>query len=139
MTEERKKLHCVVHSNRSMAYLKNQQTAKALEDATQSLKYNPKYAKSYYRRAECLKKLRKYKDSLKDFKMVKALEPTETKAEAEIRKIEAFLAKRARETKESMVIRYDASVMMGSRRIEIAEVDDFEETAPAESNYLDEL
>ena len=86
-----------------------------------------------------MKKLRKYKDSLKDFKMVKALEPTETKAEAEIRKIEAFLAKRARETKESMVIRYDASVMMGSRRIEIAEVDDFEETAPTESNYLDEL
>ena len=49
------------------------------------------------------------------------------------------MSKRARETKESMVIRYDASVMMGSRRIEIAELDDFEETVPEEANYLDEL
>lgn len=58
-----------------MAYLKTRETVKALEDANQSLKYNPQYSKSYYRRAECLKKLGKYKDSLKDFKMVKALEP----------------------------------------------------------------
>ena len=38
-----------------------------------------------------------------------------------------------------MVIRYEAGMMMGSRRIEIAEADDFEETAPEESNYLEEL
>jgi serine/threonine-protein phosphatase 5 len=87
MTEEKKKLRCVVLSNRSMAYLKNHETVKALEDATESLKYNPKYAKSYYRRAECLKKLGKYKDSLNDFKMVRTLEPEESKAASEIKKI----------------------------------------------------
>lgn len=54
---------------------------KALNDANESLRYNPTYSKSYYRRAECLKKLGKYKESLKDFKMVKKLEPNETKAE----------------------------------------------------------
>ena len=53
--------------------MKNHETAKALEDATESLKYNPKYSKSYYRRAECLKKLGKYKLSLKDFRMVRTL------------------------------------------------------------------
>lgn len=44
-----------------MAYLKTQETLKALNDANESLKYNDKYSKSYYRRAECLKKLGKYK------------------------------------------------------------------------------
>ena len=73
MSEDKKKLHCVVLSNRAMANLKSQNTAKALEDATESLRYNPKYAKSYYRRAECLKKLGKYRESLKDFKKVTQL------------------------------------------------------------------
>ena len=87
-----------------MTFLKNQQTAKALEDATESLKYNPAYAKSYYRRAECLRKLGKYRESLKDYRMLRTLEPGESKAETEVRKIEAFLAKKSRETKESMLV-----------------------------------
>lgn len=56
-----------------MTYLKIQETLKALNDANESLTYNDKYSKSYYRRAECLKKLGKYKESLKDFKMVRKL------------------------------------------------------------------
>jgi hypothetical protein len=44
-----------------MAYLKIQETVKALQDASLSLAYDDKYSKSYYRRAECLKKLGKYK------------------------------------------------------------------------------
>lgn len=51
LTTEQKKLRCVVLSNRSMAYLKIQETIKALSDANLSLTYDPKYAKSYYRRA----------------------------------------------------------------------------------------
>lgn len=87
MTADQKKLRCIVLSNRSMAYLKIQETAKALHDANLSLTYNDKYSKSYYRRAECLKKLGKYRESLRDFKMVRLLEPAENKAEAEIKKI----------------------------------------------------
>ena len=33
MSEEKKKLRCIVLSNRSMAYLKTRETVKALEDA----------------------------------------------------------------------------------------------------------
>ena len=79
-----------------MTYLKIQETIKALNDATESLKYNDQYSKSYYRRAECYKKLGKYKESLRDFQTVRKLEPGEAKAESEIKKIEAFLAKRSR-------------------------------------------
>lgn len=56
-----------------MAYLKIQETAKALADANLSLTYDEKYSKSYYRRAECYKKLEKYKESLRDFRTVKKL------------------------------------------------------------------
>jgi serine/threonine-protein phosphatase 5 len=87
LTSEQKKLRCVVLSNRAMAYLKIQETTKALADANMSLTFDPKYAKSYYRRAECYKKLQNYKASLKDFQMVKQLEPHETKPDAEIKKI----------------------------------------------------
>jgi hypothetical protein len=38
---------------------------------------------------------------------VRRLEPHETKADAEIKKIEAFLARRARELRESLVIPYN--------------------------------
>ena len=47
-----------------------------------SLSYDDKYSKSYYRRAECYKRLEKYKESLKDFKNAKRLEPNDNKAEA---------------------------------------------------------
>ena len=57
--------------------------------------------------------------------MVKSLEPGENKAEVEIKKIEAFLTKRARETRQGMLIEYVPSMMMGSRRIEIEEVVEF--------------
>lgn len=56
-----------------MAYLKIQETIKALNDASESLKYNDQYSKSYYRRAECYKKLGKYKESLRDFQTVRKL------------------------------------------------------------------
>ena len=80
---------------------------KALADANLSLAYDDQYSKSYYRRAECYKRLEKYKDSLRDFRTVRRLEPQETKADVEIKKIEAFLAKRARELRESLVIPYN--------------------------------
>ena len=44
-----------------MAYIKINERAKALNDCNSSLEYNKNYPKTYLRRADCLKKLGKYK------------------------------------------------------------------------------
>lgn len=59
--EDNRKLLCVVYSNRAMTYLKINEANKAFQDCNDSLKYNDKYVKSYFRRAECERKLGKYR------------------------------------------------------------------------------
>lgn len=54
-----------------MSYIKINERAKALQDCNQSLKYDDKYGKTYLRRADCYRKLGRYKESLADYKKVK--------------------------------------------------------------------
>lgn len=86
-SESNRKLKAVVLSNRAMALMKINERARALADCNESLENDPKYMKTYLRRADCLKKLGKYKESLADFKMVKSLAPNEVEADQEIKKI----------------------------------------------------
>ena len=58
-----------------MAYIKINERAKALLDCNSSLENDDKYMKTYLRRADCFKKLGRYKESLSDFRMVKQLAP----------------------------------------------------------------
>lgn len=58
-----------------MSYIKINERAKALQDCNQSLKYDDKYGKTYLRRADCYRKLGRYKESLADYKKVKQLNP----------------------------------------------------------------
>ena len=60
-----------------MAYMKINERIKALEDCNESLKYDGNYVKTYLRRADCLKKLGKYKESLADYYKIKKIAPTE--------------------------------------------------------------
>lgn len=74
--------------------------------------------------------------------MVKSLEPENSKADFEIKKIEAFFAKRAKQSRDSMIMEYNPTIMMGSKRIEISEVAYFQtelERKEHETNYLQEL
>lgn len=60
-----------------MALMKLNETAKALLDCSESLNYDDRYIKTYLRRADCFKKLGRYKDSLKDYKSAKEISPEE--------------------------------------------------------------
>ena len=55
------KLKALVLSNRAMTYVKINERTKALEDCNRSIQNDPTYSKSYLRRADCLKKIGKYK------------------------------------------------------------------------------
>lgn len=73
-------LKCVVLSNRAMANLKLSEFKLTLEDCNRSLELDQKYVKSYLRRATALKKLRRYKEALVDYRKVMALDATSTEA-----------------------------------------------------------
>ena len=57
----------VYYSNRSAAYLKQGNAAKALEDADSCLGLNPGFAKGYSRRGAALHALKRYNDSVGAF------------------------------------------------------------------------
>lgn len=58
-----------------MTHVKNNERAKALEDCNKSISFDSTYSKSYLRRADCLKKIGKYRDALKDYEMLRKLTP----------------------------------------------------------------
>jgi DnaJ homolog subfamily C member 7 len=47
-----KKLNSVIYSNRALTFMKRKQWIKAAEDLNKSIEMNPKYLKSYVKRAE---------------------------------------------------------------------------------------
>lgn len=59
-------------SNRAMCSLKLGEFKMAYEDCCESIGLDEKYMKSYLRRATALKKLKRYKEAMSDYK--KALE-----------------------------------------------------------------
>ena len=83
-TEENRKLMALVYSNRAMTLVKLNERGKAIEDCNKSIEYDPTYSKSYLRRADCLKKIGKYKDALKDYQMLIKLTPDDKAVESDM-------------------------------------------------------
>lgn len=63
-------------NNRCMCYIKLKDYANALRDADKLVKYHPKYKKSFYRRGEVMKLLKRYIDAEKAFLEVLKLDPS---------------------------------------------------------------
>ncbi|KAG8235355.1 hypothetical protein J437_LFUL015864 [Ladona fulva] len=64
-----------LYSNRSLAFLKMQQFHFALEDAKQTLKLKPEWAKGYFRKAEVEYATYHFNDALLSYKMALQLQP----------------------------------------------------------------
>eukprot|EP00172_Hildenbrandia_rubra_P003775 Plantae.Rhodophyta-Hildenbrandia_rubra.ctg6494.p1 GENE.Plantae.Rhodophyta-Hildenbrandia_rubra.ctg6494~~Plantae.Rhodophyta-Hildenbrandia_rubra.ctg6494.p1 ORF type:complete len:578 (+),score=142.08 Plantae.Rhodophyta-Hildenbrandia_rubra.ctg6494:99-1832(+) len=75
-----KKAMAVLLCNRAMTRLRLEQYGVALLDATMAIQYCPSYTKGYYRRGSANFALGKYKDALKDFKIVCGLAPRDRDA-----------------------------------------------------------
>lgn len=75
-----------------MCYLKMSEYSQAYDDSNASLILDPKYVKSYLRRATALKKLKKYREALGDFTKATELDPDSGEAKEEIKRIKAHLS-----------------------------------------------
>jgi tetratricopeptide (TPR) repeat protein len=71
----------------------------AVEDCTDSLKYNEGYVKVLIRRSQAFEKLEKYEDAIADAKTVQKLEPSYPKIEVHIKRLEQVNEQKMEEMK----------------------------------------
>jgi serine/threonine-protein phosphatase 5 len=65
----------ILYANRAFAHIKLESYGSAIEDATKAIELDPTYVKAYYRRGSASLALRKFKDSLRDFKEAVKIAP----------------------------------------------------------------
>jgi serine/threonine-protein phosphatase 5 len=76
--------NAVILSNRAQAFIKVENYGLAMLDATEAMKSDPNYAKSYFRRGSAQFALTHYKEARKDFRMVCKLMPKDRDARAKL-------------------------------------------------------
>ncbi|CAM0139642.1 Palmitoyl-protein thioesterase 1 [Umbelopsis sp. WA50703] len=74
----------VYYSNRSACYIKTEAYGYAIADANKAIEVDPSYTKGYYRRAIANMALTKFKDSLRDFKIVVKRAPADADAKSKM-------------------------------------------------------
>lgn len=78
----------ILYSNRAFAHIKLENYGLAIEDATRAIELDPSYVKAYYRRGSAHLALRKFKESLGDFKEAVKIAPKDRDCRAKYRECE---------------------------------------------------
>ncbi|KRX09003.1 hypothetical protein PPERSA_01890 [Pseudocohnilembus persalinus] len=85
ITRDEQDLYVTIYSNRAMAYLKLFEYSKAEQDCNSALKMNPVHEKALYRRAMSRKKMKKFRDSIKDFEKAAEISPANKEIQKELK------------------------------------------------------
>ncbi|CAG8527579.1 2888_t:CDS:10 [Paraglomus occultum] len=83
----------VYYANRSFAYIKTEAYGFAVADADKAVTIDPSYVKGYYRRAAANMALAKFKDALRDFRIVVKSAPGDKDAKAKLVECEKIVRK----------------------------------------------
>eukprot|EP00127_Corallochytrium_limacisporum_P005686 Clim_evm65s210 gene=Clim_evmTU65s210 len=83
------------YANRAFAYIKEEFYGAALEDASKAIEIDSSFVKAYYRRATANMALCKFKESLKDFKMVVKVAPADRDAQLKLKACEKIVKEQA--------------------------------------------
>lgn len=90
-------------ANRGMCYIQLEEYQKAEQDCSASIKIDPKYVKSYFRRGLARKHLNKLEEAIDDFQDVLTLEPGNKQAIEELREISKIKESRKRQQEEKLI------------------------------------
>ncbi|GAB5591058.1 Palmitoyl-protein thioesterase 1 [Umbelopsis nana] len=108
----------VYYSNRSACYIKTEAYGYAIADANRAIEVDSSYTKGYYRRAIANMALTKFKDSLRDFRIVVKRAPADKDAKAKmvecekiVRRVEFEKAIEHNETIQSVAETLDVEAM----------------------------
>ena len=71
-----KKYNSIILVNRALCFQKIEKYNSAINDATQSIKINPNYARAYVKRANVFLKLKNFKAAMEDFDKAKKIDPS---------------------------------------------------------------
>ncbi|KAL1431246.1 hypothetical protein MTO96_014622 [Rhipicephalus appendiculatus] len=86
----------ILYSNRSMAFLKMDQFYLAYEDAKETIRLNPEWAKGYYRKAEVEFKAEHYEEAMESFRKSLQFGADEPKVLDQLRKAKRELERQIR-------------------------------------------
>lgn len=76
LTDDKDKMtYADILANRAACYRQLYNADACVADCTEALKYNPRHAKAYIRRAQSYESLEKFKEALKDFEQANMLAP----------------------------------------------------------------
>ena len=81
----------ILYSNRALVYIKLEMFGQAIQDADDSISLDPKYIKAFYRRGSANFSLAKYKNALRDFKLVVKLVPNDKDAKKKLKECESVV------------------------------------------------
>eukprot|EP00397_Hematodinium_sp_SG-2012_P007364 GEMP01007409.1.p1 GENE.GEMP01007409.1~~GEMP01007409.1.p1 ORF type:complete len:507 (+),score=99.53 GEMP01007409.1:170-1690(+) len=81
----------IYYSNRAFCQIKMENFGSAVVDSTESININSAFPKSFYRRGVAKYAMGKYRDSLRDFKMLCQLSPKDRDARAKLKECEKIV------------------------------------------------
>eukprot|EP00759_Apiculatamorpha_spiralis_P021912 PhF_6_TR26376/c0_g1_i2/m.38028/K09553/STIP1; stress-induced-phosphoprotein 1 len=83
----------LLYSNRSAAYLKNNEPERALKDAEVVIKLSPGFAKGWHRVGSAHEIMRHFPEALEAYRKAASLEPSTVSYESDVRRIQDLLEK----------------------------------------------
>lgn len=81
----------IYYSNRSFCHIKMENYGSAVVDSTEAVSICPVFAKGYYRRGVARYAMTKYRDALKDFKILCKLSPQDAGARAKLKECDKIV------------------------------------------------
>lgn len=83
--------NAIFYSNRATCHIHMENFGLAIADAAKGIEMNPKYVKSYYRRAWAYAGLGKYKDAISSFREVLKIKPGDAQAQKKLKECKKAL------------------------------------------------
>ncbi|GFS14505.1 stress-induced-phosphoprotein 1 [Elysia marginata] len=118
----------ILHSNRSLAFLKLDQLYLAMEDAKQAIKLEPSWPKGFFRKGEIEFKAGQYQQALVSYKRAMILDPSDSGIISAINKTNKEMAKDKKEATRTPILYTILGLVVGAL---IVSADQFLTKAPA--------
>eukprot|EP01084_Bolivina_argentea_P268246 455554_1 len=104
LTEDKEKEYMsIFYGNRAACYIALEEWKDAIDECTESIEYNDKYIKAYWRRAKSYEKLSKYFDAKTDYEKILDIDPNHEISKANLNRIEPLVQKQFEEQKEEVI------------------------------------
>eukprot|EP01084_Bolivina_argentea_P268245 455553_1 len=130
--DKHKEYMAIFYGNRAACYIALEEWKDAIDECTESIEYNDKYIKAFWRRAKSYEKLNKYFDAKSDYQKILEIDPNHEISKANLDRIEPLVQKQFEEQKAEVIdkLKGGANWLLGKVGLSL---DNFEATQNPET------